>query len=91
MNETRDRVNRGGGWYYDGAAYLAARARHGGAASYRLSTLGFRCVRSNAGSLWALRGGSWNPDATDCRAASRRYNDPVNRDNYLSVRCWRNR
>jgi formylglycine-generating enzyme required for sulfatase activity len=32
------------------------------------------------------RGGSWNNDARNCRAANRNRNDPDNRDNNLGFR-----
>ena len=36
-----------------------------------------------------LRGGSWNNDARNVRAAYRNQNDPANRDNNVGFRCAR--
>ena len=43
----------------------------------------------NAGVARVLRGGSWNDNARNVRAACRNHNDPDNRNDNIGFRCAR--
>ena len=71
------RVSRGGSWYCDDAASLAARARFRYAPSKRNLGLGFRCTQTKSADLGqAYRGGGWYYGAVDSFSAHRGDGDP---------------
>lgn len=49
----------------------------------------YRTVRIKAGANRVYRGGSWNDNARNCRAACRNRNEPDNRNDNLGLRLAR--
>lgn len=90
MNNYAFRATRGGGWFDDDAASLAARARFKVAQSEQYGALGFRCVRVEFSSSGRVRrGGGRSYGAASCRAAYRFVYGPDNRVFVIGLRCVR--